>query len=120
MKIESELITISKEVAHALEIVKKEQNNNFQTIVEYHMDKFPEWSSELTPLNALSLDSMIRALYIGYEVEKTPEEKVKELYNNYGPNSRDEQYYADERVQMGIRQTLNVLGMKVEGINDDN
>lgn len=111
---------VSKEIAHALELVKEDHKNNFALIVEYHVEEFPEWSSELAPLNTLSLDTLIRALYIGYEVEKTPEEKVKELFDSYGPNSRGKREPSDGRVQVGIRLTLNTLGMIVEGINDDN
>jgi hypothetical protein len=119
-----ELMTVSKEVAEALEKVKEDQKNNFARIVEYHVEESPEWSSELAPLNSLSLDSMIRALYIGYEVEKTPEEKIKELFDSYGPQltgfRAGHHEPDDERVQMGIKLTLDKLGMKVEGINDDN
>jgi hypothetical protein len=114
-----ELITVSKNVAEALDKVKEDHVNNFERIVEYHMDKFPEWSYELTPLNSLSLDSMIRALYIGYEIEKTPEEKVKELYGSYHVGAMSGERY-DEGAQDAIERMLEIIGMKVEGINIDN
>ena len=79
-----------------------------------------EWGAGYEIIDTVSLDFLIRILYVGYEVEKTPEEKIKELFDNYGPNSHGEQIYQDERVQTGIRMTLNMLGMTVEGINDGN
>lgn len=38
------------------------------------------WGSNLTPLNTISLDILIIALYAGYEVHETPEERIKEYY----------------------------------------
>lgn len=53
-----------------------------------------------------------KALVNGYEVEETPEEKVRYWYenpdiHNYNPNSW----------KMGIKVTLDALGIKIEGVN---
>jgi hypothetical protein len=111
------MITLKKHIAGAIDSVM--MNNSKEEIIVEHANGNNEWTGEWSPLNALSLDSLIRAVYIGYEVEKTPEEKVKELYDNYGPNSQGHQVNMDERVQMGIKLALKSIGMKVEGITDD-
>lgn len=62
------------------------------------------------------------ALVNGYEVEKTPEEKVREYYaTNYQrheqslPRSKDDFYTSG--VAEGVRSTLDLLGIKIEGVN---
>lgn len=57
--------------------------------------------------------TIAKALVIGYEVEQTPEDKVR---NYYDECSRS----ADEGIRnerFGIRNTLNILGIKIEGVN---
>jgi hypothetical protein len=111
------ILTLKKNVALAVESVM--MNNSKEDIIKFHIDR-DEWTGEWSPLNSLTLDYLVRAVYIGYEIEKTPEEKVKELYDSYGPSRHGKREPSDERVRMGIKLTLNTLGMKVEGINDDN
>lgn len=62
-------------------------------------------------LNTLDLDTLIRTLYIGYEVEETPEDKVRSIYkcpiDSWNPNA----------YKAGIEDTLRALGIKIEGVN---
>lgn len=64
------------------------------------------------------------ALVNGYEVEKTPEEKIKEYYEEvlrYQRESRDEadiesaEYYSG--VIDGVTETLTILGVDIKGVN---
>lgn len=72
------------------------------------------WLGELDPLNDLSLDEMIRALYFGYEVVKTPEEQL--LYEFQQAEAR---YGAHSGVvyRTGLQTAADILGHKVAGVN---
>lgn len=74
-----------------------------------------DWSlDKAKPLKALHLNELICALYIGYEVKRTPEEHLLELYKNC-ENSDSE--WTDGFIT-GMLETLNNLNIKVKGIND--
>ena len=72
-------------------------------------------------LNSIDDDDFIKALYIGYEVEKTPEEKVKTYFDSVIENwdkNQDEKwdrYY--EGSHDAIITVLGELGIKIEGVN---
>jgi hypothetical protein len=57
------------------------------------------------------------ALVNGYEVEETPEEKVRGLYSNKIPfhNGIGELSIS---YRAGIRDTLDALNIKIKGVND--
>jgi len=74
-------------------------------------------------LNArnLHLDTLIKALYVGYEIEETPQESIKRKVEK-SRTTIDE--YAALDVQIwhrgyieGIRYTLDTLGIEIEGVN---
>jgi DNA integrity scanning protein DisA with diadenylate cyclase activity len=61
-------------------------------------------------------DELMEALICGYEVEKTPEEKVRDQYQairNRYPNVTK----FDEGILSGMTDTLYLLGIKIEGVN---
>ncbi|MEK4970740.1 hypothetical protein MKX29_24350 [Cytobacillus sp. FSL R7-0696] len=75
---------------------------------------------DFAPANSIDDDDFIAALYIGYEIEQSPEEKLREYY------VCQEQSYHDsvgtERIEhlakvVAIRNTLAILGIQIEGIN---
>lgn len=59
-------------------------------------------------------DELLSALVNGYTIEQTPEEKVREYYEDrrlsHAGSIAD--YQAD-----AVKETLNLLGIKIEGIN---
>lgn len=57
-------------------------------------------------------DLLMSALVNGYTVEQTPEEKVHEYYD-----SLNEQDGFESAEQDGILTTLDLLGIKIEGVN---
>ena len=80
------------------------------------------WADMFSCLNDLDIMTIAAALINGYEVEKTPEEKVREYYAaNYQrheqsmPRSKDDFYTSG--VAEGVRNTLDCLGIKIEGVN---
>ncbi|KND05332.1 MULTISPECIES: hypothetical protein [Bacillus] len=74
----------------------------------------------LENLRGLSPLTIVAALINGYEVEKTPEEKVREFYDSFECDSRiypSETYHRCEMSRRVIERTLDCLGMKIEGVN---
>jgi hypothetical protein len=57
---------------------------------------------------------LARALINGYEVEQTPEDKVRDRYEFYiSCEDRKERGRA-----MGIKEALDILGKQIKGVND--
>jgi len=73
-------------------------------------------------LNDLSLVALAAALINGYEIEKSPEQKVREYYG-FNHDEHHKVLTASPRGQYtsgvadGIRKTLDLLGIKIEGVN---
>jgi hypothetical protein len=83
----SEKVKITKEQAEAIEHLLNtpfcdKYKNNPECIISTHANNKANrnnwWIGKSTPLNDMTLDTLIRALYIGYEVEKSNEEKAVE------------------------------------------
>lgn len=91
---------------------------------EYILSKRGVYVRRCAVLNDLSRVSLAAALINGYEIVMTPEEKVRAYYEyNYAEHEKskpfsDEDYYT-AGVSNGIRQTLDHLGIKIEGVNAD-
>jgi hypothetical protein len=67
------------------------------------------------PLTCLDKDTLIRALYIGYEVEETPEDKVLKYFKSL--KSGEDWETANYQNACGVVMTLDLLNIKIEGIN---
>ncbi|MDI3411819.1 hypothetical protein QKW52_22595 [Bacillus sonorensis] len=69
----------------------------------------------------LGFTDFLAALINGYEVEKTPEEKVREYYEELIRDKRVafdyEEQLSYENMSHAVRETLNLLGIKIEGVN---
>lgn len=67
-------------------------------------------------LRHIGLHDFMTAIYVGYEVEKSPSDKVREIYENvegYGEFSTF--FKADMRNV--IKDVLNALDVPIEGVN---
>ncbi|MEK3975549.1 hypothetical protein [Psychrobacillus sp. FSL K6-1267] len=118
-------VMVTKEVAEAIEELINGRNgfrlNPFGIIK--HLDNVVAYGDypKLRVLNEYYSDSnyksnrhpnvLLRALVNGYEVEKSPEEKVREYYESYGGSPG-----AMER-KAGVQDTLDLLGIKIKGVN---
>ncbi|MDE1404557.1 hypothetical protein CHCC16736_3521 [Bacillus licheniformis] len=101
---------ITKEQAEAIQFLRSGGNDwTDDDILEHHVTS--KWFNEYAPLNNLYTIVLAAALINGYEVEKTPEEKVREYYESHGGSPS-----AEER-KAAIRETLYKLGIKIEGVN---
>jgi len=70
-----------------------------------------------------SPDMLMTALVNGYTIEKSPEEKLRNIFEEYRANYRcTEDWERDnayaEGVLFGIEETLELLDITIEGIND--
>jgi hypothetical protein len=102
-----EKVKITKEQAKAIEYQLNVDSKS--NLVWSRLDPHVTFYSECSVLNKMDPDLLIEALYIGYEVEQTPKEKVREFYYK---NS------AFPEIAHVIRETVNMLGHKIEGVND--
>ncbi|MCP1528547.1 hypothetical protein [Bacillus pumilus] len=89
---------------------------------EYILSHFGVYVRHCAVLNELSRVSLAAALINGYEIEKSPEEKVREYYG-FNHDEHHKVLTASPRGQYtsgvadGIRKTIDLLGIKVEGVN---
>lgn len=113
----TEKLKVSREVADAIERVKI--NFSFEEIIASQIKKnlkgAPKWTGYFKPLNNLSAEQLATALINGYEVEITPHEVIAKEYIGL---LADTSYYGDGFAD-GIEFTLNTLGIKVKGVNDN-
>ncbi|MCY9290783.1 DUF1642 domain-containing protein [Bacillus haynesii] len=116
---------ITKEQAEAIEQVRRWGHGD-DWILASHSDvlsgRTSTWGCNICALDKMDMLTLAAALINGYEVEKTPEEKVREYYAaNYQrheqpmPRSKDDFYTSG--VAEGVRNTLDSLGIKIEGVN---
>jgi hypothetical protein len=77
----SEKVKVTKEQAKAIEYLlskKSSYHGNISQVVKDHAECNCDWCGDSSYINLMPLDTLIRALYIGYEVEKSNEEKAVE------------------------------------------
>ncbi|MFC7799190.1 hypothetical protein ACFTRE_14630 [Bacillus subtilis] len=113
--------TITKEQAGAIQIFMDGDKEKSDLLRIHAKDR---WIEEFSCLNELDIMTLAAALVNGYEVKKTPEEKVREYYE-WLKRSRDERHLAGDvegkRFKAGLLQgvlnTLDYLGIEIEGVN---
>lgn len=71
------------------------------------------WAEPFECLNDVGILLMSEALVNGYEIEKTPEENIKEFYEAHVNDSS----YRSRGICIGIVGTLEKLRIKIEGVN---
>ena len=65
-------------------------------------------------------DLLMEALICGYQIEKSPEEKVREYYEHSEEKRREctgPDYHGWRVKRTTIKTTLSMLGIKMEGVN---
>ncbi|MGG7220950.1 hypothetical protein ACQXR1_11590 [Bacillus sp. ATD] len=128
--------TITKEQAEAIELcievyerqgLKRGNEINAQMLIHHAKvcdGETTPWFGRFECLNQLDIMMLAAALVNGYEVKKTPEEKVREYYEKT-KRTRDERHSAGDRggrqfhngVLDGIVSTISILGIHIEGVN---
>lgn len=114
-------VKVSREISDALDY--ETRNFSKKSIIDAHVKHPKGWAlNENKALNDMDLDVLIRALYYGYMVEKTPEDKIADWYeelelyraNKTNPLNRIQE--ADFQM-IAIKCTLDTLGIKIKGVN---
>jgi hypothetical protein len=96
-------VMIAKEEAVALESALEIGGGDKAHVVEWHSTNL--WTDKQAELNDMDLDTLCTALYVGYEIEAGPEEKVLEYYQE------------NLDVAPVIEDVLNLLNIFIPGIN---
>lgn len=78
--------------------------------VNYYIQNNKDWRDDFKPLKDMGFDKFVAALVNGWEVEKTPHERIKEYYDT---NAN----LGNTLVTAGVRNTLKYLDIKIAGIN---
>lgn len=126
-------VTLPREVAEVLGAVKTAYSlfNIIESLRYYgkgrksmsdsRLEKLHDWCGEDETTEREDL--IITALVNGYEVEKSPEDKLREYFDSNNWIGEDELVPTERQRMLGRRQgvmkTLNILGIKIEGINAD-
>lgn len=114
-----EKLKVSREVADAIE--KLSDLDASQILMAHSIEG--GWPQKTNALNELSMEQLATALIVGYEVEKTPHEKIAVIYKHHYPKSRDgsdsTQKYFSKGYVKGIKFTLEKLGITIKGVNDN-
>lgn len=116
-----ERIKVSEEMADAIEHLRE------YTITKALLRMVDGEINPSHPLSKLAMDSLtkdeiIRAVFYGYDVE-TPAARVKSYYEELRRREEYEAGYGGSGSQhrqgwQSVRETLNLLGIKIEGVND--
>ncbi|MCY7759718.1 hypothetical protein [Bacillus inaquosorum] len=114
--------TITKEQAEAIESCAMNCGDTYkERLIRGHADDSGDWSGEYASLNDLDLLTLAAALVNGYEVEKTPEEKVREYHRSLVCDMDRALSYEEEgnyrSAIEAVEETLKLFGIKIEGVN---
>ncbi|MCY9090880.1 hypothetical protein [Bacillus mojavensis] len=116
--------TITKQQAEAIEFWTQEHDGDTykERLIKAHVDAAVRWGGMYAPLNDLDLLTLAAALVNGYEVEKTPEERVQQYYYDLrrAEDRLEERGESGPQFRQGwqsVEETLNLLGIQIEGVN---
>jgi hypothetical protein len=117
--------TLTKEQAKAMEEIIEAIEDPSEygvfdskvSVIQYKLSR-SGFSRGRRAANELADSVFIDALYYGWEVEQTPEEKVREYYERSKPVGHHCEMQPGDFKVMAIKHTLNLLGIKIEGVND--
>jgi hypothetical protein len=104
---------ITKSQAKALEHWLEKYAGGKEELIRTHVVG-STWIDDSEALNSMSLERLVVALYIGYEVERSPEEQVKELFDLHR-GFKNHDYHRG--AASGMQETLYALNIKIEGVN---
>lgn len=102
----TEKVKVSREVAQELKQVKQPSVIIFKMAVS-EPDEYKARFGDLT------FDELIRALYIGCEIKQTPEEQFISWYKDFCPAIPGDAICLEV-----IHKTIDILGIKIKGINE--
>lgn len=108
-----EKLILKKKEATAIRTMLNNKAQDKQACIEYYLKYRDAWKGGYLPLAQLGFDKFVQALYNGYEIEETPEDMVRNLFEKENAKSVNSQMSSVS----AIRQTLALLNIKIEGVN---
>ena len=122
-------VKITREAGEALDRIKEVSQGNTEEMylrlgsILYNQAAIIEDKEFFRPLYKCKAPDLFNALQYGYEVEQTPQENLKAIYDKVSKKCREPEDELDDRTyhdgfQQGIFTTLEVLKIKVSGVND--
>lgn len=99
-------VQLPSDVCFALDDAINENFTNYQIL---NLIAKQEWTSrDYKCLNSQDVNTIMRALVLGYEVELTPEERLKELCSSV---YNDPTSYFDKGFRFGVQRALELHGI---------
>lgn len=119
-------VVLPKEVAEAVEWARTEEGQSNYNIVRLsagavfseHLLSIQRWAFDSSGKG--SPDKLMQALVNGYEVEQTPEDKLRKFFHTKPNRMHPDTVLYNSGAKHGVKKTLSILGITVEGINDNN
>ncbi len=118
-------VTLPKEVAEAITLLRELWWSNVRIACALNDGHAIEGSSvgklrKFAYVDGDNEDLILFALVNGYEIERTPEERLREYYGHHADKCRG--IIGVERLEhvlkaTAIKHTLDILGITIEGIN---
>lgn len=84
-------------------IFAESYNNGYPDLVKFAQNHF---------------DTLLQALVNGYEIEETPESKVKSYYDVLAKRVNHHEIDESRAERRGMKFVLNAFNIKIEGVND--
>jgi hypothetical protein len=120
-------VVLPRKVAEAIEGLRNRGCDNVMLMrIPFYDNLTGELSDTIRQYAVDNLESYMTALVNGYEIEKSPEEKVREYYEEihekHGKSFAEVPYggkppHYFSGVKDGIKTTLDILEIKIEDIN---
>ncbi|WP_162927807.1 DUF1642 domain-containing protein [Bacillus sp. Y1] len=116
-------IVIPKEIADAVESLKSRNYDDKSLIIfltqqvfsgDHDLEVLVKYTHDTTWKVNDNFMLLISALINGYNVEQTPEDKLREFYLDRRKSSEGSLYWTQADA---VEITLDLLGIKIEGIN---
>ncbi|MED5047600.1 hypothetical protein P9738_13160 [Bacillus siamensis] len=115
--------TLTMEQAEAIKLMYNFGHDDdwiLRAHAEFLSGHAPRWYDGHT-FDDMDVTTLAAALINGYEVEATPEGRVREYYADLQEKERAAQsrgvIFSLECEREGVINTLNLLGIKIEGVN---
>jgi hypothetical protein len=121
----TEKVRIPRKVAEAIEYLLSHKHYGYtkEKLLVSHaeMEKYPKryWTEEARPLNNIGLLVLAEVLVNGYEVEKEPEDMLLKEYKSMNGAATPKTEFGRAAIERrkGFLTALDILGVKVEGVN---
>lgn len=119
-----EKVVLPKEVAEAIDVLRDKAWSNHQILRQIEGTDINTYVIRLVGYVKLyGFDNLLQALVNGFEVEETPEDKIRYAYKQYhdtaiSKEKEDDKEFCKGAVE-GIIFALTALNIKIDGVNSN-